>query len=83
MAMSTSFTLNGQQVQVAGDLAMLVAEELEVGLDQVDMLMGDTDLCPWDPATGGSLNLWQFLARCCGGPRRRPGRCCWRWPRSA
>lgn len=42
-------------------LAMLVAEELEVGLDQVDMLMGDTDLCPWDTATGGSLNLWQFL----------------------
>jgi isoquinoline 1-oxidoreductase len=41
-------------------LAQLVAEELEVGPDQVDMLMGDTDLCPWDRATGGSLSLWQF-----------------------
>ncbi len=41
-------------------LAMLVAEELELGLDQVDMLMGDTDLCPWDGGTGGSLSIWQF-----------------------
>jgi CO/xanthine dehydrogenase Mo-binding subunit len=41
-------------------LAMLVAEELDVPLDQVDMLMGDTDLCPWDRATGGSLSMWQF-----------------------
>jgi isoquinoline 1-oxidoreductase len=41
-------------------LAVLVAEELDVPLDQVDMLMGDTDLCPWDVATGGSLSLWQF-----------------------
>ena len=41
-------------------LAVLVAEELDVHPDQVDMLMGDTDLCPWDYATGGSLTLWQF-----------------------
>jgi CO/xanthine dehydrogenase Mo-binding subunit len=41
-------------------LAQLVAEELEMSPDQVDMLMGDTDLCPWDRATGGSLSLWQF-----------------------
>ena len=41
-------------------LAMLAAEELDVSLDQVDMLMGDTDLCPWDNGTGGSLSVWQF-----------------------
>jgi CO/xanthine dehydrogenase Mo-binding subunit len=39
-------------------LAMLVAEELEVDPAQVDMLLGDTDLCPWDMATGGSLTMW-------------------------
>ncbi len=41
-------------------LAMLAAEELNVPLDQVDMLMGDTDLCPWDGGTWGSLSIWQF-----------------------
>jgi len=41
-------------------LAMLAAEELEVPLDRVDMLMGDTDLCPWDGGTWGSLSVWQF-----------------------
>jgi len=41
-------------------LAMLAAEELDVPLDQVDMLMGDTDLCPWDGGTWGSLSIWMF-----------------------
>ena len=40
-------------------LAMLVAEELELDPAQVDMLLGDTDLCPWDMPTGGSLTMWQ------------------------
>jgi len=40
-------------------LAMLVAEELELDPAQVDMLLGDTDLCPWDLPTGGSLTMWQ------------------------
>jgi isoquinoline 1-oxidoreductase len=48
----------GQGIMTA--LAMLVAEELEVPMERVDLLMGDTDLCPWDRATGGSLSLWQF-----------------------
>ena len=39
-------------------LAMLVAEELELDPAQVDMLLGDTDLCPWDMPTGGSLTMW-------------------------
>ncbi|MGA2082328.1 MAG: molybdopterin cofactor-binding domain-containing protein [Holophaga sp.] len=41
-------------------LALVLAEELDVAPDQVDMLMGDTDLCPWDRGTGGSTTLWQF-----------------------
>jgi nicotinate dehydrogenase subunit B len=41
-------------------LAQLIAEELDVTLDQVDMIMGDTAQCPWDMGTFGSLNIWQF-----------------------
>jgi isoquinoline 1-oxidoreductase len=41
-------------------LAQLLAEELDVAYDSVDMVMGDTDLCPWDIGTFGSLNIWQF-----------------------
>ena len=41
-------------------LAQLAAEELDVPLDRVDMVMGDTELCPWDLGTFGSLSVWQF-----------------------
>jgi len=41
-------------------LAQLAAEELDVPVDRVDMTMGDTDLCPWDVGTFGSLSIWQF-----------------------
>ncbi len=41
-------------------LAQLVADELDVSLDGVDMVMGDTDLCPWDMGTFGSLTIRQF-----------------------
>ena len=41
-------------------LAQLAAEELDVSLDAVDMIMGDTDLCPWDMGTFGSLTIRQF-----------------------
>ncbi|MFB3814173.1 MAG: molybdopterin cofactor-binding domain-containing protein [Terriglobales bacterium] len=41
-------------------LAMLLAEELDVALDSVDMVMGDTDLCPWDRGTFGSRSIRQF-----------------------
>ncbi len=41
-------------------LAQLLAEELDVALDTVDMVMGDTDLCPWDMGTFGSLSIRQF-----------------------
>ena len=41
-------------------LPQLVAEELDVALDAVDIVMGDTDLCPWDMGTFGSLSIRQF-----------------------
>jgi len=41
-------------------LPMLLAEELDVALDSVDIVMGDTDLCPWDMGTFGSLSTRQF-----------------------
>ena len=36
-------------------LAQVVAEELEVSINSVDMIMGDTELCPYDAGTWGSL----------------------------
>ncbi|MDP3000923.1 MAG: molybdopterin-dependent oxidoreductase [Bryobacterales bacterium] len=41
-------------------LAQLLAEELDVALESVDMVMGDTDVCPWDGGTHGSLSIRQF-----------------------
>jgi nicotinate dehydrogenase subunit B len=45
---------------VVTSLAMELAEELDVSLDSVDMVMGDTDRCPWDMGTFGSLSTRQF-----------------------
>jgi nicotinate dehydrogenase subunit B len=39
---------------VITSLAQMLADELEVSIDSVDMVMGDTDLCPWDMGTFGS-----------------------------
>lgn len=36
-------------------LAQVLADELEVSIDKVDMIMGDTELCPHDNGTWGSL----------------------------
>jgi isoquinoline 1-oxidoreductase len=41
-------------------LAQTLADELDVPLDSVDMVMGDTDLCPWDVGTFGSLTTRTF-----------------------
>ena len=38
-------------------LAQLLAEELDVAFDSVDMIMGDTDLCPYDMGTFGSMSI--------------------------
>jgi len=42
----------GQNIRTS--LAQLVAEELRVPFDSITMLMGDTDLVPWDAGTFGS-----------------------------
>jgi len=41
-------------------LAQMMAEELNVPLAKVKMVMGDTDLCPWDAGTWGSLTTRAF-----------------------
>lgn len=40
---------------VVTSLAQVLAEELEISMKSVDMIMGDTDLCPYDAGTWGSL----------------------------
>ncbi|WP_319502172.1 molybdopterin cofactor-binding domain-containing protein [uncultured Draconibacterium sp.] len=41
-------------------LAMMLADELDVAYENVEMVMGDTDLCPWDMGTFGSLTTRMF-----------------------
>jgi nicotinate dehydrogenase subunit B len=41
-------------------LPQLAAEELDVPLNMVSIVMGDTDLCPFDGGTFGSLSIRQF-----------------------
>ena len=45
---------------VITSLAQMLAEELDVPLESVDMVMGDTDLCPWDMGTFGSMTTRIF-----------------------
>ncbi len=45
---------------VITSLAMMLADELQVPLDSVNMVMGDTDLCPWDMGTWGSMTTRFF-----------------------
>ena len=48
-------------------LKQLLAEELDVALDKVDIILGDTDLCPYDAGTWGSLSIRSL------GPELRAG----------
>jgi isoquinoline 1-oxidoreductase len=48
----------GQGVHTS--LAQMAAEELGVSLDSINMVMGDTDLCPWDAGTFGSQSTRMF-----------------------
>ena len=41
-------------------LPQLIAEELDVALDKVDITLGDTDVCPTDMGTFGSLTIRMF-----------------------
>jgi len=45
---------------VITSLAQMLADELEVSFSSVDMVMGDTDLCPWDMGTFGSMTTRFF-----------------------
>ncbi|OGD22960.1 MAG: hypothetical protein A2W03_06220 [Candidatus Aminicenantes bacterium RBG_16_63_16] len=45
---------------VVTSLAMMLADELEVPLESVDMVMGDTELCPYDEGTWGSMSTRFF-----------------------
>lgn len=47
-------------------LPQMLAEELDVALDVVDPIMGDTALCPWDMGTFGSMSTRFF-----GPPMRK------------
>ena len=40
--------------------AQMLAEELDVPYAAVDMVMGDTDRCPWDAGTWGSLSTRHY-----------------------
>jgi nicotinate dehydrogenase subunit B len=40
--------------------SQMVAEELHVALDRVEIVMGDTERCPWDMGTFGSLTTRMF-----------------------
>lgn len=40
--------------------AQMAAEELGVSLDSITMVLGDTDQCPWDAGTWGSLTTRVF-----------------------
>jgi isoquinoline 1-oxidoreductase len=48
----------GQGVMTS--LAQMAAEDLGVALDSIEMIMGDTDRCPWDMGTFGSLSTRMF-----------------------
>jgi isoquinoline 1-oxidoreductase len=48
----------GQGPMIA--LAQMMADELDVAFENVKMVMGDTDLCPWDDGTWGSTSIREF-----------------------
>jgi nicotinate dehydrogenase subunit B len=57
----TCFTGKIEQGQgVITSLAQTLADELDVALESVDMVMGDTALCPWDAGTWGSMTTPYF-----------------------
>ncbi len=60
-------------------LPQMLAEDLDVPLDMVDIVMGDTELCPFDAGTWGSLTtrafgpLWRAAATEARGVLRELG----------
>jgi nicotinate dehydrogenase subunit B len=53
---------------VVTSLAQMLADEMDVSLESVDMVMGDTSVCPWDMGTFGSMTTRFF-----GPPLRAAG----------
>jgi isoquinoline 1-oxidoreductase len=45
---------------VVTSLAQMAAEDLDVSLERIDMIMGDTDLVPYDRGTWGSMSTRFF-----------------------
>ena len=45
---------------IVTSLAQMLADELDVSLESVDMVMGDTSVCPWDMGTFGSMSTRFF-----------------------
>ncbi len=45
---------------IVTSLAQMLADELDVSFDSIDVVMGDTDLCPYDRGTFGSLTTRAF-----------------------
>ncbi|MGA3086690.1 MAG: molybdopterin cofactor-binding domain-containing protein [Thermodesulfobacteriota bacterium] len=45
---------------IVTSLAQMLADELDVPVKHIDMVMGDTDQCPWDMGTWGSLSTRVF-----------------------
>ena len=41
-------------------LVQMMADDLNVPMEKVKMVMGDTDLCPWDGGTWGSMTTRHF-----------------------
>lgn len=39
---------------VVTSLVQMIADELNVSMEKINLVMGDTDLCPWDGGTWGS-----------------------------
>jgi len=48
----------GQGVMTS--LAQMIAEELGLPLESIEMVLGDTDRCPWDMGTFGSMTTRMF-----------------------
>ena len=44
-------------------LVQIMADELEVPFEKVKIVLGDTDLCPWDGGTSGSNTIRTFSPR--------------------
>ncbi len=45
---------------IVTSLPQMLADELDVPLEDVEIVMGDTDLCPWDMGTWGSMTTRFF-----------------------